>query len=85
MAKALGFYQNFNLDLQRLSSALGCIHNDPEMGHLALARCMSVNEPVAEGFSSWLRHTGLAASLPAKGSQRTTIHQLTTFGKLAHP
>lgn len=84
MAKTIGFYQNFNLDLQRLSSALGCIQNDPEMGHLALAQCMSVNEPVAEAFSSWLRHTGLAAGLPAKGSQRTTIHQLTTFGEFAY-
>jgi hypothetical protein len=76
MAKTLGFYQNFNLDLQRLSNALGCIQHDPEMGHSALARCMSVNGPVAESFSSWLHHTGLATNLLAKGSQQTAIHRL---------
>lgn len=75
MGKTMGFYQNFSLDLQRLSRALSCIQAGPEMGHTALAQCMSENQPVAEGFSGWLRHTGLATS--------TSPYKLTTFGELA--
>jgi len=75
MGKTMGFYQNFSLDLQRLSRALSCIQADPEMSHTALAQCMSENQPVAEGFSGWLRHTGLATS--------TSPYQLTAFGELA--
>lgn len=59
MGKTMGFYQNFNLDLRRLSSALRCIQAEPEMSYIALAQCMGENQPVAEGFSAWLRHTGL--------------------------
>jgi hypothetical protein len=84
MAKTIGFYQNFNLDLQRLSHALRCIQQDPEMSHAALAQCMSVNQPVAEGFSAWLRHTGLAVVIPRKGQQKAGIHRLTPFGELAY-
>ncbi|GHO75229.1 hypothetical protein KSD_30000 [Ktedonobacter sp. SOSP1-85] len=83
MAKTLGFYQNFDLVLQRLSSALRCIQEDPEVGHSALAQCMSVNQPVAEGFSSWLRHTGLIISEPHPGSQKRS-YKLTPFGKLVY-
>jgi hypothetical protein len=57
LAKIIGFYQNFNLDLQRLSNARHYIQQDPEMSHFALAQYMSVNQPVAEGFSAWLRHS----------------------------
>ena len=81
MAKTIGFYQNFTLDLQRLSSALRCIQGDPEMGHSALAHCMSVNQPVAEGFSAWLRHTGLTIAAPRIESQKTSNHKLTPFGE----
>jgi hypothetical protein len=80
MAKTLGFYQYFNLDLQRLSSALRCIQQDPEMSHTELARCMSVNRAVAYGFSVWLHHTGLAC----KGQQKAVKHRLTAFGELAY-
>jgi len=76
MGKTMGFYQNFNLDLQRLGRALSCIHADHEMGHAALAQCMGVNQPVAEGFSAWLRHTGLATI------QTHNKYQLTPFGEL---
>lgn len=84
MAKTVGFYQNFKFDLQRLSNALRCIQSESEMSHIALARCMSVNEPVAEGFSSWLRHTGLITILPHNGPQKMRIYQLTLFGELAY-
>jgi hypothetical protein len=84
MAKTIGFYQNFHLDLQRLSNALRCIQHDSEMGHAALAQCMSVNVPVAEGFSSWLRHTGLVEATPRKGQQKTNAYRLTPFGELAY-
>src|SRR5260370_31088730 len=82
MAKTLGFYQNFNLDLVRLSKALRCVQSDPEMGHSALALCMSSNQPVAEGFASWLRHTGLVVTAPRTESQKVTGHKLTPFGEL---
>ncbi len=84
MAKTVGFYQNFKLDLERLSNALRCIQADPEISHSALAQCMSVNEPVAEGFSAWLRHTGLASISSQKGIPKTRGYQLTSFGELAH-
>ncbi len=84
MAKTIGFYQNFHLDLQRLSNALRCIQYDPEMNYTTLAQCMSVNVPVAEGFSSWLRHTGLVEATPRKGRQKTSAYRLTPFGELAY-
>jgi len=82
MAKTLGFYQNFNLDLQRLSKALRCVQSEPEMGHLALSRCMGVNQPVAEGFTSWLRHTGLIANKSSGKLQMNSNQQLTPFGEI---
>ncbi len=82
MGKALGFYQNFSLDLQRLSTALRCIKAEPEMGQIALAQCMSVNQPVAEGFSAWLRHTGLATFQSLNKPKSTTSYKLTPFGEL---
>ena len=81
MAKTIGFYQNFNLDLKRLSAALQCVEVQPELGHDALAQCMGVNRPVAEGFSAWLRHTGLATFASSK--QRQKAYELTHTGKLA--
>ena len=65
-------------------SALRCIQGDPEMGHSALAHCMSVNQPVAEGFSAWLRHTGLTIAAPRIESQKTSTHKLTPFGELVY-
>jgi len=84
MAKTIGFYQNFNLDLQRLSNALRCVQSDPEMGHSALAHCMSVNAPVAEGFSSWLRHAGLTITVTHTEPQKTATHKLSPFGELVY-
>lgn len=84
MAKTIGFYQNFNLDVQRLSNALRCIQQDPDMGHAALAQCMSVNQPVAEGFSAWLRHTGLVRAAPSKVPHKASSQGLTPFGELAY-
>lgn len=81
MAKTIGFYQNFNLDLKRLSAALQCVETQPELGHDALATCMAVNRPVAEGFSAWLRHTGLATL--GEQRQRGRSYELTPFGQLA--
>lgn len=81
MAKTIGFYQNFNLDLKRLSTALQCVESQPELGHDALAQCMGVNRPVAEGFSAWLRHTGLVTK--GEQRQRARSYELTPFGKLA--
>lgn len=82
MGKTLGFYQNFNLDLHRLSTALRCIQADPEMGQNALAQCMGVNQPVAEGFSAWLRHTGLATIQSFNKPKSTSPYKLTPFGEL---
>ncbi len=84
MAKTLGFYQNFNLDLQRLSKALRCVQSEPEMGHSMLANCMSANQPVAEGFAAWLRHTGLVITAPHSESQKGVGHKLTPFGELVY-
>lgn len=83
MAKTVGFYQNFKLDLQRLSSALRCIQADPEISLSTLARCMSVNDPVAEGYSAWLRHTGLTTISSPNESSKKRVHRLTAFGELA--
>jgi hypothetical protein len=82
MGKTIGFYQNFNLDLHRLSTALRCIQSDPEMGQNALAQCMGVNQPVAEGFSAWLRHTGLATIQSINKPKSTSSYKLTPFGEL---
>jgi hypothetical protein len=82
MGKTIGFYQNFNLDLHRLSTALRCIQADPEMGQNALAQCMGVNQPVAEGFSAWLRHTGLATIQSINKPKSTFFYKLTPFGEL---
>lgn len=76
MAKNIGFYQNSNLTLDRLSSALRCIKANPQVSQIELAECMSVNKPVAEGFSAWLTHTGLAIRVE-------TGYELTPFGRLA--
>lgn len=83
MAKTIGFYQNFSLDLKRLSTALQCVQAQSELGHDALAQCMGVNRPVAEGFSAWLRHTGLATLHHGEQRQRVLSYELTPFGKLA--
>src|SRR6266567_444455 len=82
MGKTLGFYQNFNLDLHRLSTALRCIQAEPEMSQGALAQGMGVNQPVAEGFSAWLRHTGLATIQPRNERRSTPTYILTPFGEL---
>src|SRR5689334_2151530 len=82
MGKTLGFYQNFNLDLHRLSSALRCIQADPDMSQNALAQCMGVNQPVAEGFSAWLRHTGLATNQSISKAKSTLSYKLTPFGEI---
>lgn len=81
MAKTIGFYQNFNLNLQRLSTALRCITENPQLRHDDLAKHMGVNRPVAEGFSAWLTHTGLA-TITASEKNRPLIYQLTPFGIL---
>jgi hypothetical protein len=83
LAKTVGFYQNFNLDLKRLSTALQCVQAQAELGHDALAQCMGVNRPVAEGFSAWLRHTGLATLRSGEQRQRALTYELTPFGHLA--
>ncbi|WP_334894765.1 DUF4007 family protein [Nostoc sp.] len=67
--------------MKRLSAALQCVETQPELGHDALATCMAVNRPVAEGFSAWLRHTGLATL--GEQRQRGRSYELTPFGKLA--
>lgn len=82
MGKAIGFYQNFNLNLHRLSTALRCIQADPEMGQNALSQCMSVNQPVAEGFSAWLRHTGLVTIEPRGEHRSTSSYKMTPFSEL---
>jgi hypothetical protein len=82
MAKTIGFYQNFSLDLQRLSNALRCVQQDSDMSHATLAQCMSVNRPVAEGFSAWLRHTGLVVS--NKEQHKAGAYRLSPFGELAY-
>jgi len=79
LAKTHGFYQYFNLNLQRLSGALACIQESPTAGRVALANCMGVNRPVADGFSGWLLHTGLA-SAQKKGSLLS--YELTAVGAL---
>src|SRR5437588_4591484 len=84
MAKTIGFYQNFRLDIQRLSNALCSIQQEPEMSYAALAQCMCVDLPVAEAFSSWLRHTGLVEPIPRKRPQKAIVHRLSPFGELAY-
>jgi len=84
MAKTIGFYQNFRLDIQRLSNALCSIQQEPEMSHAALAQCMSVDLPVADAFSAWLRHTGLVEPIPRKRPQKAIVHRLSPFGELAY-
>jgi len=75
MAKTLGFYQNFNLTLQRLGSALRCVQKNPQASRSNLAECMGVNTPVAEGFTGWLTHTGLTIRADKR-------YKLTPFGAL---
>lgn len=81
MGRTVGFYQNFNLDLQRLSKALRCVEQQGAMGYEELAECMGVNRPVAEGYSGWLRHAGLARAAKQPGTP--IAYSLTPFGKLA--
>lgn len=81
MAKTLGFYGNFTLERQRLSSALRCIRESPERTYDSLARSMGVNKPVAEGYLGWLRHTGLIVE--AARNQRVITYALTPFGSQA--
>lgn len=82
MAKNIGFYQNFNLTLDRLSSALRCVQSNPQVSHIELAECMSVNRPIGEGFSAWLTHTGLTTT-QAGGKGEALTYELTPFGQLA--
>ncbi|MGB0383771.1 MAG: DUF4007 family protein [Ardenticatenaceae bacterium] len=83
MAKTVGFYGNFNLNLQRLSRALACIQESPTLNQKTLANCMGVNQPVAAGFSHWLRHTGLVSrSEVALASQGSRSYELTSVGAL---
>ncbi len=84
MAQTIGFYQNFNLDLKRLSTALQCVQASPELNHDDLAKCMGVNRPVAVGFSAWLRHTGLVSFNSREEKQKVRIYKLTPFGELAY-
>jgi hypothetical protein len=72
LAKTLGFYGNFNLNLQRLSRALACIQESPALTQKELANCMGVNQPVAGGFSHWLRHTGLVSRREGSRSYELT-------------
>lgn len=81
MAKNIGFYQNFNLTLDRLSSALRCVQSNPQVSHIELAECMSVNRPIGEGFSAWLTHTGLTTT-QAGGKGEALTYRLTPFGQL---
>lgn len=83
MAKTIGFYQNFNLTLQRLSSALHCVQAKPRLSHIELAEGMSVNKPIGEGFSAWLTHTGLTTTTQPGGKGEALIYELTPFGQLA--
>lgn len=82
MAKNIGFYQNFNLTLDRLSSALRCVQSNPQVSHIELAECMSVNRPIGEGFSAWLTHTGLTTT-QSGGKGEALTYELTPFGQLA--
>lgn len=82
MAKSIGFYQNFNLTFDRLSTALRCIQTNPRVSHSELAECMSVNRPIGEGYSAWLTHTGLAIAKQESSRGSLTYH-LTPFGQLA--
>lgn len=82
MAKTIGFYQNFNLTLQRLSNALRCIQAHSQLSHIDLAECMSVNRPIGESFSAWLTHTGLATTQTG-GKGEALTYELTPFGQLA--
>jgi hypothetical protein len=84
MAKTLGFYQNFRLNIQRLSDALCSIQQDPEMGRADLAQCMSVNPAIAHAFSCWLRHTGLVEPASRRRQRKAMTHRLSPFGELAY-
>lgn len=79
MAKTLGFYRNFQLNLERLSGALRCVKEDPAASQEELAACLGVNVPVGKGYSAWLRHTGLVEA-EAKEAWRTLQYRLTAFG-----
>lgn len=82
MGKTLGFYQNFGFDLQRLGDALRCVQGNPSVNQADLASCMGVNQPVAEGFFGWLRHTGLIVAKPSDNRGRV-VSEVTPFGSLA--
>ncbi|GCE09273.1 DUF4007 family protein [Dictyobacter aurantiacus] len=82
MGKTMGFFQNFNLDLRRLSDALIYIQDNPTASQEDLAHGMSVNKPVAAGFSAWLRHTGLAKMVGNGDTLAKKSYQLTQFGQL---
>lgn len=81
MAKTIGFFQNFNLVLDRLSSALRCVEKNPKATYDILAQYMGVNIPVAEGYSAWIRHTGLVEA--TRGEERQYLrYSLTPWGRL---
>jgi hypothetical protein len=82
LAKTIGFFQNFNLRLDRLSSALHCVRDNPEANYATLAECMGVNTPVAEGYSAWLRHTGLVEATSG-GKWQALRYSPTPWGALA--
>jgi hypothetical protein len=81
LAKTLGFYQNFVLDLHRLSCALECVQRTPQVNYADLAKFMGANKPVAEAYSAWLRHTGLVAARQNAAHRGSLIYQLTSFGE----
>lgn len=83
MAKNIGFYQNFNLQLQELSAALQCVKAKPELSYEELGECMSLNPRKAGGLSPWLRHTGLVTTQVIVGQNRSLRYELTPFGQLA--
>ena len=83
MAKTIGFYLNFNLNLQRLSTALRCIKENSQLGHDDLAKCMGVNRPVAEGFSAWLTHTGLAITGASEKARSLTYRNAVSVSRMA--
>jgi hypothetical protein len=81
LAKTLGFYQNFGLDLHRLSMALECVQKTPKINYVDLGKYMGMNKPVAESYSAWLRHTGLVVALSGGTAGRSLTYQLTSFGE----
>jgi hypothetical protein len=82
LAKTLGFYQNFGLDLHRLSAALECVQKTPTINYIDFGKYMGMNKPVAESYSAWLRHTGLVIAHSKGVPGRSLTYQLTPFGEM---